>query len=738
MNTQNAPPKKETLVRPWFIASIVVTLLLIGLMGWNLLFSFNTLSSFKDRELAAERSSWKLLLHAETMQMATRLSTLSGNLKWQKTYDQTKPELHQALREIPTLTTSKDIHRKTGRIRTDLDNIGRIEKKAYDLVSHGDKKQARMLLAGWEYTKSQRDFEKTTDELVELIQTRIQKEIADQKTRALFMICLASVCLGLLAFLWTVTIRGWRNQVREKDRAKAGLQRSEEKYRLIFENAPLGFLHFDAKGRITACNDRFVDSLGSSRQKLIGLNMLGLPDQQIVSAVQDAISGKHGFFEGWYHAATTENVIHVRAFFAPLTDENGIIHGGMGIVEDTTGHVRMAEEKARLEEQYRQAQKVESIGRLAGGVAHDFNNLLSPILGYAEMLVSDLGPDDSRQKSAEEILYAGSRARDLVRKLLAFGRKQSMEYVPVDINQAVRNFEKLLRRTIREDITLELSLSPDIPMVMADIGQIEQVIMNLAINAADAMPYGGRLAIETWAAELDDTYTAAPPDIRPGRHLMLAVSDTGFGMDEETRALLFEPFFSTKGEQGTGLGLSTAYGIVKQHGGSIWVDSKPEAGTTLKVILPAADDCAAAENKTRETAGAGSCNGAETLLLAEDDPQVRELAHSVLSRQGYTVLTSGNADMAVNVMAQHAGPIHLLLTDVIMPEINGRELSAKIAAKHPGLRVLYMSGYTADVITRRGILEKDAAFIQKPFSITDLTAKVREVLNRNTGQDAKA
>ncbi|MBS3754368.1 MAG: response regulator [Desulfobacterales bacterium] len=517
---------------------------------------------------------------------------------------------------------------------------------------------------------------------------------------------------------------------------QGGYAEKRGKYRLIFKNAPLGFLHFDSEGRITACNDRFVDSLGSSREKLIGLNMLDLPDQQIVSALRDAISGKHGFFNGWYHAVTAENVIRARVFFAPLTDENGIIHGGMGIVEDTTEHERMAEEKARLEEQYRQAQKVESIGRLAGGVAHDFNNLLSPILGYAEMLASDPGAGDTRQKFAEEILYAGSRARDLVRKLLAFGRKQSMEYVPVDMNHAVSNFEKLLRRTIREDMTLELSLSPDIPMVKADIGQIEQVIMNLAINAVDAMPNGGRLTIETAAADLDDTYTAARPDIRPDRHLMLAVSDTGFGMDEETRTLLFEPFFSTKGEQGTGLGLSTVYGIVKQHGGSIWADSEPDAGTAMKIFLPAADDCTAAEDNTRQDTEGSFSEGSETLLLAEDDPQVRELAHAVLTRQGYTVLASENGDIAMKVMAQHEGPVHLLLTDVVMPEINGRELFAKIAKKHPGLKVLYISGYTADVVVNRGIPEKGAAFLQKPFSIKDLTAKVREVLDRETDQNA--
>ncbi|MBS3731786.1 MAG: hypothetical protein KGY42_02665 [Desulfobacterales bacterium] len=227
-NAQNTPPKKEIPVRPWFIASIAVTLFLIILLGWNLIFSFNLLSSFKDRELAAERNSWKLLLHAETMQMTTRLSTLSGNLKWQKAYDQTEPELQQALREIPGLSPSDAIIRKTGRIETYLDNIRRIEKKAYEMVSHGDKKEARMLLAGWQYTKNQRGFEKTTDELMDLIQQRIQKEIASQKTRALLMICVASVCLGLLAFLWTVTIRGWRSQAREKDRAKADMQRSEE------------------------------------------------------------------------------------------------------------------------------------------------------------------------------------------------------------------------------------------------------------------------------------------------------------------------------------------------------------------------------------------------------------------------------------------------------------------------------------------------------------------------------
>lgn len=386
-------------------------------------------------------------------------------------------------------------------------------------------------------------------------------------------------------------------------------------------------------------------------------------------------------------------------------------------------------EKIKLEEQYHQIQKMESIGRLAGGVAHDLNNLLTPILGYSEMLLYDFGPEDSRKRKVEQIVQAGFRARDLVQQLLAFSRKQPLEFRPVDMNKAITGFEKLIRRTIREDIEIKTNLTPDTHIVMGDIGHIEQVIMNLAVNAADAMPQGGCLTIQTASVSLDRDYAATHPDVKPGKYVMLAVSDTGDGMDKETQKHIFEPFFSTKGERGTGLGLSTVYGIVKQHAGSIGVYSEANKGTTFKVFLPVLETPPIEERTGKTTFS--EMKGSETILLVEDSKPVRDLCHTALTRQGYTVLSAENGVEALTLLSSHSDPIDLLLTDVIMPGMNGKELFIKAAKKHRRLKALFMSGYISNGVSHQGILEQGGEFIRKPFTGHGLAMKVREVLGKD-------
>jgi two-component system, cell cycle sensor histidine kinase and response regulator CckA len=419
--------------------------------------------------------------------------------------------------------------------------------------------------------------------------------------------------------------------------------------------------------------------------------------------------------------------INILSRATAVFDENGEALRVVGTHVDIT-ELRQAEEAGiQLEEQYHQSQKVESIGRLAGGVAHDLNNLLTPILGYSEILTDDLDPGDTRRESLDEILKAGFRARELVHQLLAFSRKQTLEYKVVDLNEALTGFEKLLRRTIREDIGIEIIPSPDIPTIMADIGQIEQVIMNLVVNAQDAMPDGGCLTIETATADLDEEYTAKHQGVKPGEYVMLAISDTGCGMDEETQYQVFEPFFSTKGEFGTGLGLATVYGIVKQHDGNILVYSEPGKGTIFKVYLPVSREVPVEEEISIKKLI--SLTGSETILLAEDNEQVRELAHTILKRQGYAVVEAKNGPEALTILAAHEGTVDLLLTDVVMPGMNGRDLFDKVAEKQPDIKVLYMSGYTDDTITHRGVLDEGTSFIQKPFNVQALAVKVREVLD---------
>lgn len=385
-------------------------------------------------------------------------------------------------------------------------------------------------------------------------------------------------------------------------------------------------------------------------------------------------------------------------------------------------------ERRHLEEQLIQSQKLEAVGRLAAGVAHDFNNLLTAIIGHAQLALASLPPNDRLKRSFVTINKAADSAAALTRQLLAFSRKQVMQPRVLDLNSVVTELEKMLGRVIGEDIELRARLQRGLGNVKADPGQMEQVIMNLVVNARDAMPSGGKLTIETANTYLDETYAQRHIGALPGPYIMLAVSDTGRGMDEETRRHIFEPFFTTKGlGKGTGLGLATVYGIVKQSEGNIWVYSEPGKGTTFKVYLPRVD--ADAEEYTRADALVALPRGTETILLVEDDETVRELAQEVLEICGYRVLKAGSGKAALAICKQQTEPIHLLLTDVVMPEVSGPELAAQLLSLYPESPVLYMSGHTEDAIVHHGVLDEGTNLLQKPFSPAALAAKVRQVLD---------
>ncbi len=386
-------------------------------------------------------------------------------------------------------------------------------------------------------------------------------------------------------------------------------------------------------------------------------------------------------------------------------------------------------ELSQAQDQLRQAQKMEAIGKLAGGVAHDFNNLLTAITGYSELIMSsDLAQGDPVRGNVEQIRQAADRAASLTGQLLAFSRRQMLHPRILNLNVVVANIDKMLRRLIGEDIDLVTVLAPALGRVKADPGQLEQVLMNLAVNARDAMVQGGKLTIETADVELDGAYALRHLAVRPGPYVMLAVSDTGCGMDAETRSHLFEPFFTTKERgKGTGLGLSTVYGIVKQSGGNIWVYSEPGRGTTFKIYLPRVEE--AAEALVAPAASITPARGSETLLVVEDDEAVRSLARKVLERQGYTVLEARDGDEALAIGEGHAGPIPLMLTDVVMPGRSGRDVARQLAAVRPDMKVLYMSGYTDNAIVHQGVLDPGIAFLPKPFTPDALARKVREVLD---------
>jgi two-component system, cell cycle sensor histidine kinase and response regulator CckA len=370
---------------------------------------------------------------------------------------------------------------------------------------------------------------------------------------------------------------------------------------------------------------------------------------------------------------------------------------------------------------------MEAVGRLAGGIAHDFNNLLMVIQGYAELLIDRSKPGDAFRRNAEQIQEASQRAASLTRQLLAFSRKQMLAPSVLNIQGVVADMEKILRRLIGEDIELVSVNAADLWRIKADRSQIEQVILNLAVNARDAMPRGGKLTIETANVEFDNSQARLPVVLTPGRYVMLAVTDNGCGMDSETQAHIFEPFFTTKEKgKGTGLGLATVYGIVKQSGGYIWVYSEPGQGTTFKVYLPRVEEGLTAQ-EVREVSQ-NIPRGTETILLVEDEQGVRDLAREYLEISGYKVLVAENGEAAVKAASEHKGAIDLIMTDVVMPGLSGRELTNRIEAIRPGIRIMYMSGYTDQAIVHHGILGPDIVLLQKPFTLNALAHKLREAL----------
>ncbi len=406
---------------------------------------------------------------------------------------------------------------------------------------------------------------------------------------------------------------------------------------------------------------------------------------------------------------------------APIVDDKGNLAGAVLVFRDITEH-------KRVEERLRESHKMEAVGRLAGGVAHEFNNLLMVIRGYSELLLQRSSANDLVHTNAEEIRKAADRAASLTRQLLAFSRKQVLQPKVLDLNAVVTEVEKILRRLIGEDIELVTALEPALGCVKADPGQIEQIILNLAVNARDAMPRGGRLTLETSNVELEEDFARQHSSVASGPHVLLAVSDTGTGMDAETRSHIFEPFFTTKGwDKGTGLGLATIHGIVKQSGGIIWVESAPGRGTTFKICLPRVEVPAAAEGKS--TGLTTPPRKSETILVVEDEEGVRQLMREFLAGKGYTILEARDGTEAIQLAQQHRGPIHLLMTDVVMPGMSGGDLAQRLASLRPETKVIYVSGYTDDAIVQHGVREEGTVFLQKPFSLDALARTVREVLD---------
>jgi two-component system, cell cycle sensor histidine kinase and response regulator CckA len=504
-------------------------------------------------------------------------------------------------------------------------------------------------------------------------------------------------------------------------------------YRMLFKTHPSPmWVHDRTSLQFLAVNDAAVREYGYSRKEFLDMRTTDVVAARDVEAAQGPGPGNGPQLDSERRAGEIS---------ARPTAERHRCKDNSIIDVQTQSHrlvwkqrpaqlvlVKKCTDPRHLNEQLRQAQRMEAIGRLAGGVAHDFNNLLTIINGYSEIMLSGLSAGDPLRENAEQIRQAGEKAATLTHQLLAFSRKQVLDPIVLNLNDLVVGMEKMLRRLIGEDIDLRVCPHPGLWLVKADPGQIEQVVMNLAVNARDAMPQGGKLTIETANVELDAAYREGHQYAQPGQYALLAVSDTGCGMDLATRSRLFEPFFTTKEpERGTGLGLATVYGTIKQSNGYIEVYSELALGTTFKIYLP----------RTRETTSSGKANllitrpirGTETILLVEDEDAVRGLARSVLQAQGYTVFEARNGSEALLIAQQHSDPIDLTVSDVVMPNLSGRCLAGRLRALRPGMKFLFLSGYTNETVIRHGVLDCQIPFLQKPFSALALARKVREVLD---------
>ena len=510
--------------------------------------------------------------------------------------------------------------------------------------------------------------------------------------------------------------------ITERKLIEGALRRSEASYRSFVENAPFGILRTTLDGRILQANPALVEMLGyDSEEDVLGLNMATdvfrhpeeLEEATAWCRRQDSM---HGLEVDWKHKDGRHFTVRCDAHV--VLDRDGKLEFLESFVEDIS-------QRRALEMQLRQGQKMEAIGRLAGGIAHDFNNLLGVIIGYSDLVSEHIGADSQLHNPVEQIKKAGSRASALTRQLLAFSRQQVLETKVLNLNTIIEEMARMLPPLLGEDVELRTSLAPALGQVKADRGQIEQVIMNLAVNARDAMPEGGRLSIETKNSSLNEEFAARHRPTVPGNYVMLIVSDTGSGMDAQTQAHIFEPFFTTKEQgRGTGLGLATVYGFVKQSGGYVWVDSEPGVGSTFTIYLPLANEVAP-RNHAADVVVA-PMRGAETILLVEDEESLRTLTRGQLEDSGYTVLEAGCGTDAIRIAQEHRGPIHLLLTDVVMPGMNGRVVAETLTASRPEIRVVYMSGYTG--FSDYGLGELDAIVIQKPFTKRVLLQRLRELI----------
>jgi signal transduction histidine kinase/ActR/RegA family two-component response regulator len=602
--------------KPWFLASIAITLFVIGLLGWNLIASHNLLTSFKNQELSVERASWKLQLFAETMTMATRVSVLSGNLKWQDVYEETRPKLEKVLQRLPKLLDDPEIVRKTERISGCLQSICRLEEQAFSLIKHGDKQEAIRLMAGWEFTKNQLRFSRLTEQLASLIQARLDQKVSFQKTQNTALIGLTAACLLALILLWTVTVNRWRSQIRAR-----------------------------------------LDS---------------------------------------------------------------------------------EKEKRKLQSQLLQAQKMESVGRLAGGVAHEFNNLLQGMLGNVQLLLAKKDPNDPEVKYVQQLNSCIVQSRSIVDSLLTVSRKTEMDFQRLDCNRTIRETVDLLSRSLQKSITISTRLADDLPVIEADPTQLSQILLNLVSNGCQAIPEGKPGTIEIATSFQPD---APDPEAGADDWILIQVSDTGQGMRPEVRERIFEPFFTTRQPgEGTGLGLSTVYSIVQSHRGRIEVSSQPGRGSRFRIHLPLRQPgFEAPEGEIVQAIEPDSDRSATgTVLVVDDEEAIREITSEHLEQHGFTVIEAENGQTACSVLDQQPESIDVVLLDLGMPGMSGEELIERIHELQDKPKIIVASGYTNHEIAADPLRFGVTDFLRKPFNLETALTAIQSALNSSSPTQSSA
>jgi len=713
----------------------LLALLVIGIVSFLAIRSLVTNSdsvSHTQMVLAHAARVGSLLADAETGQ---RGFLVTGDPIFLEPYTTTSGSVRTEVDSLRLLT--HDNARQSARV----DRLQSLAAERLAILDDGIQARRRGGIAsGSQWLLNDRGRRIMDDVRATLAAIRLEEEILlrqrDEAARASAVFATSLIIIGSIAALLAVGLASGmvrrdlsrRAEVEEalreaRDRLEQRVNERTAELTAVIETSPLAISAIDSQGNILLWNRAAERMFGWTREEMIGkpYQQTDGGDRRIYRDVFERVA-KGGPVIGYETRGKKKDgtTIDVAIYSAPLSRNDGDSSGVLAVIADLT-------EQKRLQDRLRQSQKMEAVGKLAGGIAHDFNNLLTAITGYTDLLFIRL-PGDIGKRELSEIRKASDRAASLTRQLLAFSRQQVLQPKVISVNEVVGNLTSMLSRLIGEDVELVTGLGEGLGRVKADPFQLEQVLMNLAVNARDAMPRGGKLTIETANVILDDHYARSHPDVAPGRYVMIAVSDTGMGMDSETRSRIFEPFFTTKElGKGTGLGLSTVYGIVKQSQGHMWVYSEPGQGATFKVYLPHFED--AAEPLPLAVPARVVPRGWETILAVEDDESLLNLVAEVLRDAGYNVHTALGPKEAFRVLLDHKEGIHMLLTDVVMPGMSGRALADKVAAERPGIRVLYMSGYTDNAIVHHGVLDRGVTFIQKPFTPDTLIHKVREVLD---------